>query len=141
MHGLEADRSRAARAAPRDVDGALGDVLGEVADALEVAGDADRRDDLAQVDRHRLAPRDGQDRVLLDLALQRSRRGSTATVRARGRRRARQRVHRVRQHLLGDAAHLGDLAAEQLEFLVVGSDDVIGHGGQSCGDQPKRPVM
>ena len=42
----------------RDRERALGDVLGEVADALEIAGDADGRHDLAQVDRHRLAPRD-----------------------------------------------------------------------------------
>ena len=32
---------------------------------------ADRADDLAQVHRHRLAQRDRQDRLLLDLALQR----------------------------------------------------------------------
>ena len=33
--------------------------------------DPQRADDLAQVDRHRLAPRDGEDRLFLDLALQR----------------------------------------------------------------------
>ena len=49
---------------------ALGDVLGEVADALQIVGDAQRADDVAQVDRHRLAPGDGQDRLFLDLALQ-----------------------------------------------------------------------
>ena len=42
---------------------------------------------------------------------------------------SRQRVHRVGQHLLGDAAHFGDLAAERFEFLVVGLDDVVGHDG------------
>ena len=52
-------------------DHALGDVLGEVADALEIVADAHGADDLAQVDRHRLAARDGQDRLFLDLALQR----------------------------------------------------------------------
>ena len=56
---------------PLDGDDALGDVLAEVADALEVVGDADGRDDLAQVQRHRLAPGDGEDGPLLDLALQR----------------------------------------------------------------------
>ena len=53
---------------PSSATDALGDVLGEVADALEIVGDAQRADDLAQVDRHRLAARDGQDRLLLDLA-------------------------------------------------------------------------
>jgi len=32
----------------------------------------------------------------------------------------RQRIHGLRQHLLGDAAHLGDLAAEPFELRVVG---------------------
>ena len=50
---------------------ALGDVLGEIADPLEIVGDAQRADDLAQVDRHRLAARDGEDRLFLDLALER----------------------------------------------------------------------
>jgi len=49
---------------------ALGDVLGEIADALEIVGHAQRADDLAQVDRHRLAPRDGEDGLFLDLALE-----------------------------------------------------------------------
>ncbi len=50
---------------------ALGDVLGEIADALEVGGDADRHHDLAQVARHRLALGDREDRALLDGELQR----------------------------------------------------------------------
>ena len=48
---------------------ALGDVLGEVADALEIVGDVDRGHDLAQILRHRLAAGDHADRLLLDLAL------------------------------------------------------------------------
>ena len=47
---------------------ALGDVLGEIADALQLVGDAQRGDDLAQIHRHGLAPRDGEDGLLLDLA-------------------------------------------------------------------------
>ena len=39
---------------------ALGDVLGQVADPLEVVGDAERADDVAQIHRHRLAPGDGE---------------------------------------------------------------------------------
>ena len=52
-------------------DAALGDVLGVVADALQFAGDLQRRDDLAQVLRHRLAQRQQADDELLGLALQR----------------------------------------------------------------------
>ncbi len=51
--------------------GALGDVLGEIADAFEIGGDADRHHDLAQVARHRLALGDGEDGLLLDLQLER----------------------------------------------------------------------
>ena len=71
VHVAGGRRSRAAPRFDADLQRALGDVLGEVADPLEVAGDADRADDLAQIDRHRLAPGDGEDRLLLDLALQR----------------------------------------------------------------------
>ena len=123
-----------------DLERALGDVLGEVADPLEVAGDADRADDLAQIDRHRLAARDGQDRLLLDLALQRvePRVGGDDLV---GERRVglAQRVHRVDHHLLGDAAHLGDPPLEGVEFLVVGPYGVIDHWRSL--PQPNRPVM
>ena len=49
----------------------LGDILGEIADPLEIVGDPQRADDIAQIDRHRLPPGDGQHRLFLDLALQR----------------------------------------------------------------------
>ena len=49
---------------------ALGDVLGEIADALQVAGDLERGHDVAQVVGHRLAAGDHQDGLLLELALQ-----------------------------------------------------------------------
>ena len=108
----------------------LGDVLREVADALHVARDADRRDRLAQIDRQRLAPGDGQDGA--------APRPRAAGCRAGCRRRsplwARRRRARtsaamdVDQHLLGDAAHLGDAAPQILQFVVVGTDDVFRHG-------------
>ena len=115
-----------------DLQRPFGDVLGEVADPLEVAGDADRADDLAQIDGHRLTPRDGEDRLLLDLALQRveARVGGDDLIGERGVGLA-QRVHRVDHHLLGDAAHLGDPPLESVEFLVVRSDGVIDHGACS----------
>ena len=83
---------------------------------------------LAQIDRHRLAARDGEDRALLDLALQRvePRVGGDDAMRELGVEIG-ERVHRVGQHFFGDAAHLGDAAAEDLEVLVVGSDDMFGH--------------
>ena len=48
----------------------LGDVLGEIADSLEIAGDANGADELPEVDRHRLASRDGHHREILNRALQ-----------------------------------------------------------------------
>ena len=114
---------------PGDRERALGDVLGEVADALDVAGDADRRDRLAQVDRERLAAGDRQDRVLLDLALEHvePRVGGDHGL---GERRVapHERVDGIDEHLLGDAAHLGDAAAQVLQLGVVGADDVFRHG-------------
>src|SRR5436190_11551501 len=43
-----------------DGNDALGDVLGQIADALQIAGDADGRHDLAQVDGHGLARGNGK---------------------------------------------------------------------------------
>ena len=111
---------------PFERDHALGDVLGEIADALEVVGDAQRADDLAQIDRHRLAARDGQHGLLLDLALQR-------VDRARRRAMTRcasvgvavgERVDRIGDLLFGKPAHLGDHAREILQIGVEGLDGV-----------------
>ena len=44
--------------------------VGKVADPLEIGRDPHGADDFAQVDRHRLAPGDGQHRAFLDDALQ-----------------------------------------------------------------------
>ena len=140
VHVLDADDRARNAGFDADLDRALGDVLGEIADPLEIAGDANGADDLAQVDRHRLAARDRQDRLLLDLALQHveSRIGRDDLM---GERRVGggERIHGVDHHFLGDAAHLGDSTLEQVEILVVGSDGMlIHHGGASL--QPKRPV-
>ena len=108
-HVLDADDDLLRLELAADGERALGDVLGEVADALDVARDADRRDRLAQVDGERLAPGDGQDGVLLDLALEHveARVGGDHRL---GQRRvaAHERRDRIDEHLLGDAAHLGD---------------------------------
>ena len=147
VHVLEADdRARQSRL-DADPDRALGDVLGEIADALEIAGDADRADDLAQVHRHRLAARDGEDRRAPRFRAAESRAaGSVATTCARARVGVGQRVHRVDHHLLGDAAHLGDAALERLEFLVVGFDGVIDHvqclrSAEAAGDVILRALV
>ncbi len=55
---------------PFERDHALGDVLGKIADTLQIVGEPQGAHDLAQVDRHRLATGDGEDRLFLDLALQ-----------------------------------------------------------------------
>ena len=118
--------ARGSRAFDADLDRALGDVLGEIADPFEIARDPNGADDLAQVDRHRLPARDRQHRLLLDLALERVEpriglhhlMGEVAIAGG-------QRVHRVDHHFLGDAAHLGDPPLEQVEILVVGSDSML----------------
>ena len=55
------------RVAPRR----LGDVDREVADALEIGVDLDRRDDRAQVDGHRLVQRQQREAAVVDLDVQR----------------------------------------------------------------------
>ena len=111
--------------------------------ALEVVGHAQRADDLAQVDRHRLAARDRQDRLLLDLALQRVDRAGRAPMTrcASSASRSHQRIDGVGDLLLGEAAHLGDLAGEVLQVGVEGLDGVFAMVMPSTPRQPKRPVM
>ena len=50
-------------------DGALADVLRQIANALEVVGNAQHGDDRPQIDGHRLPQCDGLDRLFLDLPL------------------------------------------------------------------------
>ena len=148
VHRLQADGGPRHARFGCDDDGAFRDVLGKVADTLEIGGDADRGDDLAQIHGHRLPPGDGEDRLFLDLALQQvdariDGDGGAGEVRVE----AEQRVHRVAHGLLGEAAHLRDFATEEVELLVVRCDDMIGHrinpsrrAGEPRG-QPNRPVM
>ena len=125
-----------------DPDRALGDVLGEIADALQIVRDADRRDDLAQVDGERLTPRDRQDSLLLDLALKRGRGAGSLLIVGWASlvSKSAQRIHRVGQHFLGDAAHFGDLLAKALKFSVISFDDMVGHVSAPT-NQPNRPVI
>ena len=133
VHVLDADDGVGHPAFDADLDRALGDVLGEIADPLEIARDPNGADDLAQVDRHRLPARDRQRRLLLDLALQEvePRIGLHHLMRKRGVAGG-ERVDRVDHHFLGQAAHLGDPPLEQVKVLVVGSDSMlIRHGDSS----------
>ena len=100
----------------------------EVADALQIAGDADGGDAFSQVDGERLPARDGEDGVVLDPALQGVEPGVHRDDMAGeiGVERA-QRLHGVGQHLFGNAAHFRDALAERAEFAVVSLDDVIRH--------------
>ena len=50
-------------------DHAFADMLGVVADALEVVADPHGADAFAQIDRHRLPPRNGENGFLLDFTL------------------------------------------------------------------------
>ena len=114
----------------RDGERALGDVLGEVADALQVAGDLQHRHDVAQIVGHGLAPGDHQDGLLLQVALEQvdvaiagdCRLGELGIA-------VLQRVEALRQQPLGQAAHLRDLLVELLQLLVERLDDVLVHLG------------
>ena len=124
-------------------DDALADVLGMIADPLEIVADAHGADDFAQVDRHRLPPGDGEDRLFLDLVLQRVDRriGADHALGKLGVA-VEQRPRRIGDLPLGKSAHFGDLARDLLQIGVerlggmVDSGVDIGHG-----DHPKRPVM
>ena len=100
---------------------ALGDVLGEVADAFEIVGEPQCADDFTQVDGHRLTAGDREHRLFLDLALQRVDIGVGRgdPLRQRGVALC-QRIDRVRDLLLGEAAHFGDHAREILQVGVEG---------------------
>ena len=127
-HVLETRHERLGMVLAGHGQGPLGDILGEVARALQVAGDLEHRHDVAQVDGHGLAPGDHLDGEVLDLALQ----GIDLAVLgddALGELRvtALQRVEAPRQQLLHLPAHLGDLLVEQLQLLVERPDDVLMH--------------
>ena len=97
----------------------LAHVLGEVADPLEIGRHPHGADDFAQVHRHRLAPRDGQDRALLDHALQAvdfDIGGHHALAERHVA--ADQRIDGFDDHAFGKAAHLGDQPGQFLQIAV-----------------------
>jgi hypothetical protein len=122
---------------------ALANVLGVVADPLQVVADAHGADAFAQIDGHRLAPRDGEDAFILDLALQRvdSRIESNDTL-AELDIAIDQGLNGIRDLPLHEAAHLGDLAGDFLQIGIECLGGVIDSGGDvSHLRYPKRPVM
>ncbi len=121
-------------------------MLGMIADPLEVVADAHGPDAFAQIDSHRLSPRDGEDGLFLDLALHRVDHGiSGDNALAELDIAIDQSLNRICDLALGKAAHFGDLARDFLQIGIEGLGsmvdpsgrrDVIGHIRY-----PKRPVM
>jgi hypothetical protein len=112
----------------------LADVLGEIADALEIIGDAQRADDFPQIDRHGLPAGDRQHGLFLDLRLQ----GIEVGIGGHGALRAIdvafcERIDRIRDLLLRKTAHLRHHAGELLQI------DVEGLGGMIGDDHVFRP--
>ena len=97
----------------------LAHVLRKVADPLEIGRHPHGADDFAQIDRHRLAPRDGQHRALLDHALQAVDFGvgSDDTLAQRDVA-ADQRIDGFDDHAFGKAAHLRDQPGQFLQIAV-----------------------
>ncbi len=111
---------------------ALADVLGEIADPLQIVGHAQRGDDFAQIHRHRLAAGDGEDGLLLDLLLQRidgriGRHHALGEIDVA----AGQRLDGVGDLALGEPAHLRDLAGQLLQIAVERLGGVFVHHGLS----------
>jgi len=109
VHMPEADDRAGNSQFRANLDRALRDVLGEVADPFEVSGHANGANQLAEVDRHRLAASDSHYREIFDFALQRVEAGIDGDDLTRkhpvG---AGERIHGFDHHLLGDPAHFDD---------------------------------
>ena len=111
-------------------DDALADMLGMVADALEIVADAHGADAFAQIDRHRLPPRDGENGFFLDFALHGVDRGIGADdALAEFDVAIDQGLDGIGDLPLREAAHFGDLAGDLLQIGVEGLGGVIDSGG------------
>ena len=104
----------------------LGNVLGHVTNALDVAGDANGRDHLPEVHGHRLAAHDQQDGALLRFAL-----GAVETPVGRDDRLSRGHIssgkgdHGILQHRFGGPTHLSEGSAQIVKIEIKGCDDVV----------------
>ena len=114
---------------PVERDRALGDVGGEIADALEFDADAQRRKHLAQIARDRLAQRQHAHRARVEVAFQRiDLEIALDHVRGDGGVAQQQRVDRAGELGLRQLAHARDRVVELGQFLVETFHDVVGHG-------------
>ena len=97
----------------------LAHVLGEIADPLEIGCDPHGADDLAQVHRHRLAPRDGQHRAFLDHVLQAVDLGVGGDHALAERHvAAHQRIDGFDDHAFDQATHFRDQPGQFLQIAV-----------------------
>jgi hypothetical protein len=124
-------------------DHSLGDVLGVIADPFEIIANPHGADDFAQIDRHRLPPRNGENRLFLGVMLH----GVDGGIRgddafgeihiAIG-----QGLECVRDLAFRKPAHFGDFARNLLEVSVKRLGGMVcTRANISHGDYPKRPVM
>ena len=115
----------------------LGDVLGQIADALQFGGGLDRRQGLAQIHRHGLAQRQQLQGAVLDLLLDRVDAG-VAAHRAFGRVAVApgDRFDGGGELGLGQAAHLGDQGGKAFQLFGKSLDGVIGHFDSACRWSP-----
>ena len=114
------------------------------ADPFKIAGNLHRRDDLAQIRRHRLAQSQHPDNELLRLPLQPVHLGILLD-RAGPRRRIslHDRPGCQLKLALNETPHFAEAAAQGFQLLVEALDEVprrVGHASP-LSDQPKRPVM
>jgi hypothetical protein len=109
-------------------EGALADVLGQVADALQLGGDLDRGQRVAQIHRHGLAQRQNFQRLILDRLLQLidARVGTDGGIGQRGVA-PRNRLDGVAELVLGEPAHLRHRIGQCLKLLGEGLYDVLAH--------------
>ena len=119
-------RQRLEALAVFDLVGALGDILGVVANPLDHPGDLQRRNHFAKIVGHRGPQRDDPDRQLVNLGLQRV----DPLVAGDDRPRhlgiaAHQRIHRFGQRQLGQPAHFGHQPAQAGDIVVKGLDGVF----------------
>ena len=124
---------------------ALGDVLGKIADPLQIAGHADSANNSAQILRHGLALGDERDRPVVELALPGIHDGVVGNdALSQGIVGRKQRLRRRANHRTGEIAHVADQPVDVFEFLVEGRDGMLAHRfllvvGRP--GQPNRPVM
>jgi hypothetical protein len=125
-------------------DDALADVLGVIADPLQVIAYAHGADAFAQIDRHRLAPGNREDAFIFHFALQRVDRWIEPNhALAELDIAIDQGLNRIRDLSLHKAAHLGDFAGDFLQIGIERLGGMVDSGGGYVAHlrYPKRPVM